>query len=227
VPKAPSRDSVTRLLIDWTSGDQQARDRLLELVYQHLHRLAGVYMRRERQDHTLQPTALVHEAYMRLIDQRQVDWRNRAQFLAVAAVLMRRILVNHARDRIAAKRGGGAHRVSLAVAEEALPMMARVDVMALHEALDRLAELDPRKSQIVELKFFGGLTTKEIAEHLDLSLATIEREWAFSRAARRRLGGLLGGERGRELIGQADDAMTARAVREPPAHDADAGTRFP
>ena len=138
-------------------------------------------MRRERRDHSLQPTALVHEAYLRLIDQRQVDWRNRAHFLGAAAVMMRRILVNHARDRAAAKRGGGARRVSLTLADQAFPE-AGVDVLALHEALEKLAVIDARKSQVVELKFFGGLTATEIAEQLQLSVATVEREWSFSRA---------------------------------------------
>jgi RNA polymerase sigma-70 factor, ECF subfamily len=178
--RAP-HDDVTQLLIQWGRGDKAAHEQLLPLVYDELRRLAGGYMRRERPGHTLQPTALVHEAYLRLIDQERVDWRNRAQFVGVAAMMMRRILVNHARDRAAAKRGGDAERVPLTLAGEVL-RRAEVDALALHEALDRLAALDPRKSQVVELKFFGGLTTDEIAEALQLSAATVEREWSFARA---------------------------------------------
>jgi RNA polymerase sigma factor (TIGR02999 family) len=178
---APAKDGVTRLLLDWGRGDAAAHERLLPLVYDELRRLAGAYMRRERRDHTLQPTALVHEAYLRLVDQERVDWRNRAQFVGVAAMMMRRVLANHARDRAAAKRGGDAERVPLTFAGEIL-RRPEVDALALHEALDRLAALDARKSRVVELKFFGGLTTEEIAEALELSPATVEREWSFSRA---------------------------------------------
>jgi RNA polymerase sigma factor (TIGR02999 family) len=179
--RQPRDEDATRLLVDLGEGDQTARERLLPLVYDELRRLAGAYMRRERPGHTLQPTALVHEAYLRLVDQRRVDWRNRAQFVGLAAMMMRRVLVNHARDRGAAKRGGEAARVPLTVAGEVLTG-PDVDVLALHEALDRLAALDPRKSQVVELKFFGGLTTDEIAHALGLSPATVEREWTFARA---------------------------------------------
>ena len=154
---------------------------MLPLVYDELRRLARAFLARERSDHTLQPTALVHEAYLRLIDQRQVDWKNRAQFVGVAAVMMRRILVNHARDRAAGKRGGEAERVSLSLAD-AIGEAPSVDLIALHDALDALEAIDARKSRIVELKFFGGLTTAEIAEVMELSPATIEREWSFSRA---------------------------------------------
>jgi RNA polymerase sigma-70 factor, ECF subfamily len=156
-------------------------ERMLALVYEELRRLAASYLRGERPGHTLQPTALVHEAYLRLLDQRQVDWSNRAQLIGLAAVMMRRILVNHARDRIAEKRGGGAEHVSLTVAGEGIGT-AEVNVLDLHDALTRLADLDPRKGRIVELKFFGGLTTEEIAETLDLSVATVERDWKFARA---------------------------------------------
>ncbi len=176
-----SSAAVTQLLLDWNRGDAQARDRMLPLVYDELRRLARAFLARERPDHTLQATALVHEAYLRLIDQRQVDWKNRAQFVGVAAVMMRRILVNHARGRAADKRGGEMERVSLSLAHdvgEAPP----VDLIVLHEALDALEAIDARKSRIVELKFFGGLTIAEIVEVLELSPATIEREWAFSRA---------------------------------------------
>ena len=173
--------AATELLIAWGSGDDGARERMLPLVYDELRRLAAGYLRRERPGHTLQPTALVHEAYVRLVDQRQVDWNNRAQFIGLAAVMMRRILVNHARDRIAGKRGGGAEHVPLTLAGERIGS-ADLDVLDLHEALEQLTALDARKGQIVELKFFGGLTTDEIAQTLDVSTATVEREWKFSRA---------------------------------------------
>ena len=173
--------AATALLIAWGAGDEQAREQMLPLVYDELRRLAASYLRRERAGHTLQPTALVHEAYVRLIDQRQVDWSNRAQFIGVAAVMMRRILVNHARDRVAEKRGAGAEHVPLTVAGD--PVGAPVvDLLDLHDALERLAELDGRKGQIVELKFFGGLTIEEIAETVQISRATVEREWKFARA---------------------------------------------
>jgi RNA polymerase sigma factor (TIGR02999 family) len=154
---------------------------MLPIVYAELRRLAASYLRRERPGHTLQPTALVHEAYVRLMDQRQVDWSNRAQFMGLAAVMMRRILVNHARDRVAEKRGGGAEHVPLTLAGEGIGA-PEVDLLDLHEALDELTETDPRKGRIVELKFFGGLTTEEIAEALEISSATVERDWKFARA---------------------------------------------
>jgi RNA polymerase sigma factor (TIGR02999 family) len=158
-----------------------ATDPLSPIIYSELRRLAASYLRRERPDHTLQPTALVHEAYMRLLDQRKVDWSNRAQFMGLAAVMMRRILVNHARDRVADKRGGGAEHVPLTLAGEGIGA-AEINLLDLHEALDRLGEADRRKAQIVELKFFGGLTTDEIAEALRISTATVERDWKFARA---------------------------------------------
>lgn len=173
--------AATALLVASGSGDAGARDRMLPLIYDELRSLAATYLRRERPGHTLQPTALVHEAYMRMIDQRQVDWSNRAQFVGLAAVMMRRILVNHARDRIAAKRGGDAERVPLTVVAEQLGT-PEVDLLGLHDALERLAALDPRKSQVVELKFFGGLTMEEIASVTGVSRATVEREWTFARA---------------------------------------------
>jgi RNA polymerase sigma factor (TIGR02999 family) len=176
-----SPDAVTRLLLDWSDGDEHSRDEMLPLVYDELRRLAALYLLRERRDHTLQPTALVHEAYLRLVDQRQVNWKNRAQFVGLAAVMMRRILVNHARDRAADKRGGDMRKVPLSDADTP-GKPQEVDVIVLHEALDQLSAIDPRKSRIVELKFFGGLTTNEIAEVLQLSPATIERDWSFARA---------------------------------------------
>jgi RNA polymerase sigma-70 factor, ECF subfamily len=172
-PAKPNRPSPDR--------DAPAADQLSPIIYGELRRLAAGYMRREQPGHTLQPTALVHEAYVRLLDQRQMDWSNRAQFMGIAAVMMRRILVNHARDRAADKRGGGAEHVSLTVVGEGLST-PQVDLLDLHDALDRLAEADRRKAQIVELKFFGGLTTGEIAETLEISPATVERDWKFARA---------------------------------------------
>jgi RNA polymerase sigma factor (TIGR02999 family) len=163
------------------SPQEDGPDGILPIVYAELRRLAASYLSRERQGHTLQPTALVHEAYVRLIDQRQIDWNNRAQFVGLAAVMMRRILVNHARDRIADKRGGGAEHVPLTLAGEGIGA-PEVNLLDLHEALNDLTATDPRKGRIVELKFFGGLTTTEIAENLGLSVATVERDWKFARA---------------------------------------------
>lgn len=156
-------------------------DRMLPIVYGELRRLAAGYLRGERPGHTLQPTALVHEAYVRLRDQRQIDWSNRAQFVGLAAVMMRRILVNHARERVAEKRGAGAEHVPLTLAGEGIGA-TEVNLLDLHEALNDLTESDPRKGRIVELKFFGGLTTEEIAETLSVSAATVERDWKFARA---------------------------------------------
>ena len=154
---------------------------MLSIVYGELRRLAASYLSRERPGHTLQPTALVHEAYLRLIDQRQIDWSTRAQFVGLAAVMMRRILVNHARDRVADKRGAGAEHIPITLAGE--PIGApQINLLDLHEALNDLADTDARKARIVELKFFGGLTTEEIAHHLDVSTATVERDWKFARA---------------------------------------------
>jgi RNA polymerase sigma-70 factor, ECF subfamily len=163
---------------DATFGAPEA---MLPIVYAELRRLAASYLRRERPGHTLQPTALVHEAYVRLMDQRQVDWGNRAQFIGLAAVMMRRILVNHARDRVAEKRGGGAEHVPLTLVGEGIGA-AEVNLLDLHDALSRLSASDPRKGQIVELKFFGGMTTDEIADALRISTATVERDWKFARA---------------------------------------------
>ena len=163
------------------SPSEDGPDSILPIVHAELRRLAASYLSRERQGHTLQPTALVHEAYVRLIDQRQIDWNNRAQFIGLAAVMMRRILVNHARDRIADKRGGGAEHLPLTLAGEGIGA-PEVNLLDLHEALNDLAATDPRKGRIVELKFFGGLTTTEIAENLGLSVATVERDWKFARA---------------------------------------------
>jgi len=177
---APSPKEVSRLLIEWGNGDQAALDELIPLVYDELRRLAGRYMRRENQDHTLQTSALVNEAYMRLVDQKNVQWQNRAHFLGVAAQLMRRILVDHARSRSRVKRGGRAQMVSLA--DHAAVSKEAADVIVLDDALKNLAEMDRRKSQIVEMKFFGGLTTEEVAEVLKVTSRTVEREWRKARA---------------------------------------------
>jgi RNA polymerase sigma factor (TIGR02999 family) len=179
-PPSP-KGAITQWLLDWGRGDKPGLDQMLPVVYEELHRLASHYLGLEATGHTLQPTALVHEAYLRLVDQRRVDWRNRAQFLGVAASMMRRILVNHARDRAARKRGGNPERVSLSLVESPSGR-PDVELIALEDALQRLAALDERKSKVVELKFFGGLTIEEIAEVLGISGATVEREWAFARA---------------------------------------------
>lgn len=172
---------VTQLLVDWSNGDQRALNSLLPLVYDELHRLAEHYMRRERFDHTLQPTALVNEAYLRLVDQTRVRWRNRAHFMGVAAQLMRRVTVKHAERHRAAKRGGGVLKVPFDEAASA-GTASDEDVIAVDEALVRLKALDPRQSRVVELRFFGGLTGKEMAEVLGVSPATIDREWRMARA---------------------------------------------
>src|SRR6185436_1014662 len=172
---------VTRLLLNWSQGDETALDQLIPLVYAELHRLAASYLSRERSYHTLQPTALVNEAYLRLIDHPSVAWQTRAQFFGLAAQMMRRILVNHARDRHADKRGGSdILRVSL---DDAISFFEERDVnlVALDEALTRLAEMDQRQSQIVELRFFGGLTIEEVAAQLHTSPATVKREWATAK----------------------------------------------
>jgi RNA polymerase sigma-70 factor, ECF subfamily len=179
---ADQTTAVTDWLLALGRSDKPALDSMLPVVYQELHRLAVRYLSREDPGHTLQPTALVHEAYLRLIDQRRVDWRNRAQFIGLAAGMMRRILVNHARDRSARKRGGAnIQQVSLSLVE-APSGRPDVELIALEDALERLARLDPRKAQVVELKFYGGLTIAEIAEVAQISEATVEREWSFARA---------------------------------------------
>lgn len=177
---APASE-ITGLLVDWGNGDQAALDRLLPLVEQELHRLAHSYMRRENPDHTLQTTALVNEAYLKLIDQKKTRWQNRAHFFAIAAKIMRRILLNYARDQHRQKRGGKAVQVSLS--EVSLLSMGRPEeLIALDEALERLAAVDERKARVVELKYFGGLETDEIAEVLKVSEITVLRDWRFARA---------------------------------------------
>jgi RNA polymerase sigma factor (TIGR02999 family) len=179
-------EGVTQLLIDWSKGDQAALEKLMPLVYSELRRLAANYLRRERPGHTLQPTALVNEAYLKLIDQRSAKWQNRAQFFGISAQLMRRILVDHARQHQAAKRGGSEQqRLSITSAEK-FAKQAQVDLLALNEALDQLSKLDPQQSRIVELKFFGGLSIEETAEVLGVGHATVERDWKMARAWLRR-----------------------------------------
>ena len=173
---------VTDLLLAWSDGRREALDELMPLVYEDLRRVAAGYMRREALDHALQPTALVHEAYVRLIDQRQVKWRNRVHFFGMAAAMMRRILVDHARRRRADKRGGGLERVTLMDDEVASGGLKEIDVLALHESLERLAAFDPQQERIVELRFFGGLTIEETAEVVGISPATVVREWTIGKA---------------------------------------------
>lgn len=178
---APSQRQITELLIAWSNGDRVALEKLTPLVYNELHRLARHYMGRERPGHTLQTSALVNEAYIRLIDWKSVKWQNRAHFFAVSAQLMRRILVDFARSRDYLKRGGGSPQVSL---EEAAVVADErdTDLVSLDEALNALAELNERQSQVVELRFFGGLSLEEIAEVLNVSVGTVRRDWSLARA---------------------------------------------
>lgn len=175
-----SDEAITQLLLKSSRGDKSALDELMPVVYQELRRLAESYIKSERPDHTLQATALVHEAYLRLIDQRSVDWKNRAQFFGLAARMMRRILMNHAEAHNAAKRGGQGKKLSL---DEAISFFndQQVDLLELNEALDRLSVLDERQSDIIELRFFGGLTLEEVADVLHISLATVKREWNMAK----------------------------------------------
>jgi len=176
----PESGEVTRLLLSWSRGDNTAMDQLMPLVYGELRRLAAGYLKRERRGHTLQPTGLVHEAYLRLVDQSRVECHTRAEFFGIAANLMRQILVNHAKRHQAAKHGGG-NKVTL---DEGAPVVQQrgVDLIALDQALDKLALLDPRQSRIVELRFFGGLTEKEIADVVGVSAITVKRDWRIARA---------------------------------------------
>jgi len=171
---------VTQLLQSWTGGDKDALGELVPLVYRELRRLAAGYIRRERSDHTLQPTALVHEAYLRLVDQTHVQGANRAQFFAIAANLMRQILVNHAIHRKAAKRGGG-NKIPLSESMDAAQPRGP-DLVALDDALKMLTARDPRQGRIVELRFFGGLTEAEIADILGVSVVTVKRDWRIAKA---------------------------------------------
>lgn len=173
--------TITQLLIRWSDGDKDALDELAPQVYSELRRLAKHYLRQERPDHTLQASDLVHEAYLRLVKEEEIDWQNRAHFFGIAAVRMRHILVEHARSRQAAKRGGGEYRLSLSEATE-LAEVRDINLLALDDALRRLEELDPQKTRIVELRYFGGMTIEETAEVLKLSPATIKRDWSMARA---------------------------------------------
>ena len=177
----PAPSEITGLLIAWSDGDREALERLLPLIERELHRIARHYMRRENPGHTLQTTALVNEAYFRLIDQKSVRWQNRAHFFAIAARIMRRILLNYARDRHRDKRGGRAVQVSLS--EVAVMNEEKSDeLLALDEALERLAEFAPRQASVVELRHFGGLTAAETAEVLGVSVVTVERDWKAAKA---------------------------------------------
>lgn len=176
-----SPNDITALLVNWSNGDQLALEKLLPLVERELHRLAHSYMRREDPNHTLQTTALINETYLRLVDQKKVQWQNRAHFFGIAAQIMRRILLNHARDQNRLKRGGKAVHVSLS---EALIMPGEKDreIMALDDALNRLEAFDKRKAKVVELRFFGGLNVEEVAEVLNVSNITVLRDWKFAKA---------------------------------------------
>jgi len=178
--QTPSPKEITRLLVAWGDGDQSALDKLVPLVQSELHRLAHHYMGRERPGHTLQTSALVNEAYVRLIDWKNVRWQNRAHFFGVSAQLMRRILVDFARERHYLKRGGGALQVSMSEAA-AFAMDKEADLVALDEALVELSEMDRRKAQVVELRFFGGLSVKEVAEVLKISEETVMRDWRLAK----------------------------------------------
>ena len=175
-------ESITLLLKRWTDGDASALERLMPLVYDELHRLAAGYLHRERRQHTLQPTALVNEFYLKIFDQQRTNWRNRAQFFGVAANLMRRILVDHARRHNSRKRGGDRFCVSLRNVAAVFGSEPDGDLLAIHDALNRLEEFDPDQARIVELRFFGGLTIKETAEVMHISHATVEREWKIAKA---------------------------------------------
>jgi RNA polymerase sigma factor (TIGR02999 family) len=181
VGKSSTKLDITALLVDWSNGDKAALDAVLPLVEKELRRLAHSYMRRERADHTLQTTALVNEAYLKLADQKKTRWQNRAHFFGIAAHVMRRILLNHVRNLQRQKRGGDARRVSLSEATIVARQRNR-ELIALDEALERLAVVDKRKSQVVELRYFGGLDVEETAEVLRVSTITVIRDWKFARA---------------------------------------------
>lgn len=176
-----STEGITQLLERWTKGDVSALEQLTPLVYDELHRLAVNYLRRERREHTLQPTALVNELYLKIFDQQRTTWHNRAQFFGVAAQLMRRILVDHARAHFSSKRGGDRLCVSLRKIA-AFGAQPDADLLALHDVLNRLEEIDPVQARLVELRFFGGLTIKETGEVMRISHATVEREWKTAKA---------------------------------------------
>jgi RNA polymerase sigma factor (TIGR02999 family) len=177
----PGGNDVTQLLVAWSNGDRAALDSLMPVVYAELSRLARAYLSRERREVTMQTTGLVHEAYLKLVDQKRVRWQNRAHFFGVAAQLMRRILIDHARARSAFKRGRGAVTVSLDEAPE-LAADQDTNLVELDEALERLGQIDPRQARIVELRYFGGLSVEDAAEVLEVSPTTVKREWAMAKA---------------------------------------------
>jgi RNA polymerase sigma factor (TIGR02999 family) len=177
----PEREDVTVLLAELSKGNQAAASKLIPLVYAELRRLASGYMRRERSDHTLQATALVHEAYLKLVEQRSVDWQSRAHFFGIAAQLMRRILVDHARGHLRDKRGGGQRLVPIDEALVFAPEQS-LELVKLDQALERLTKLDPRQGKIVELRFFGGLTVEQTADLLGISPKTVKRDWSMAKA---------------------------------------------
>ena len=177
----PESQEITRLLLAWGAGDREALDELMPIVYSELRKLARAFMRRQPADHTLQTTALVNEAYLRLIDSSRVNWQNRTHFFAISAQLMRRILVDFARKRNSLKRGGERVQVTLDDNVEAAAE-SRTDLVALNDALDKLAEMNERQAKIVELRYFGGLSEEEIAECLDISTRTVRRDWSVARA---------------------------------------------
>jgi RNA polymerase sigma factor (TIGR02999 family) len=181
----PRENEVSQLLIDWRDGDKAAFNKLVGLVHQELRGIARRYMRRERASHTLESAALVNEAYLRLVDASRIDWQNRAHFFAVAAQLMRRILVDHARSRKYAKRGGAQQKLALSEADR-FANKQDIDLLALDDALKALATISEQQSRLVELRFFGGLTIEETAEVLGVSHTTVEKDWALSRAWLRR-----------------------------------------
>jgi RNA polymerase sigma factor (TIGR02999 family) len=182
VADIPDADGVTRLLVEWQNGDQKALDSLIPLVYQELRAIAGRYLSRESPGHTLQSTALVHEAYFKLIGQRRVRWQNRAHFFGIAAQMMRRILIDHARYQAREKRGGPAAKLSLDEAMAATVTQVDVDLLALDDALTALAQIDPRGARIIELRFFSGLSLEETAEVVGVSAGTVKRDWSAARA---------------------------------------------
>jgi len=180
--ETPGPQSVTKLLVDWQNGDQQALDNLIPIVYAELRTIARRYLSHEAASHTLQSTALVHETYFKLVGQQRMRWQNRAQFFGIAAQMMRRILVDHARHQARDKRGGGATKLSLDEAMATVEPASDVDLLALDEALTELAQIDPRGARIIELRFFSGLTLDETAEVLGISSGTVKRDWSTARS---------------------------------------------
>jgi RNA polymerase sigma factor (TIGR02999 family) len=181
-PEKAVKRNITEMLHEWNSGNREVVDELLPLIYDELHKRAAAFMRRERHNHTLQPTALVHEAYLRLVDQRKGDWNDRQHFFAIASQVMRRILVDHARNRQRLKRGGPGENIPLEEIMVAGADASNVDLIALDEAMARLAKFDPQQERIVELRYFGGLSLDETADTLGISRATAARDWQVAKA---------------------------------------------